>query len=66
MEFIEISLIIITVIFSVHSVYERGKLAGILQGREQILRENLRKAELQKVEFDTELETVMTKISNYI
>ena len=50
---------------SVHVVYERGKMAGIFEGRQQILKENLKDIELQRVKFDSELETVMSKISNY-
>ncbi len=65
MDLLGIALIIITVVGSVHIVYERGKQAGISEGRQQILRENLKKAELQRINFDDELETVMTKISNY-
>ena len=65
MDLLGIALIIITVVGSVHVVCERGKMAGIFEGRQQILKENLKNVELQRVKFDSELETVMSKISNY-
>jgi hypothetical protein len=65
MDLLGIALIIITVVGSVHVVYERGKQAGMSEGRQQILVENLQKAELQKTNFDDELKVVMTKIGSY-
>lgn len=62
MDLLGITLIIITVVISVHVVYERGKQAGMSEGRQQILVENLKKAELQQTNFDSEFKDVMTKI----
>ena len=65
MELLGIALIIITVVVSVHVVYERGKVAGIFEGRQQILQENLKKAEMEKSKFDVELKKVMTQLNSY-
>jgi hypothetical protein len=62
MDLLGIALIIITIVASIHVVYEKGKKAGESYGRQQILVENLKKAELQKTDFDSEFKDVMTKI----
>lgn len=62
MDFLGIALIIITVIVSVHVVYERGKQAGTFNGRQQILQENLQRAEKERTKFDIELKNVMEKL----
>jgi hypothetical protein len=62
MEFLGIALIIITTIISVHVVYEKGKQAGEVLGRQQILVENLKKSEIQQSKFDRELKNTMTKL----
>ena len=65
MDFLGIATIVITVIVSVHIVYERGKQAGVFDGRQQILQENLLKADMEKSKFDVELKEVMTKLGSY-
>jgi hypothetical protein len=64
MDLLGIALIIITVVVSVHVVYERGKQAGVSEGRQQILHENVKRAHLNKEKFDNDLETVMSKINS--
>lgn len=63
MDLLGIALIIITVVGSVHIVYEKGKQAGISHGRQEILLENLKRTQLDKQKFDVELKNVMAKIN---
>ena len=55
MEFLGIALIIITVVVSVHIVYEKGKTAGIIEGRKQILEENIKRLEVEILKFNNDL-----------
>ncbi len=65
MEFLGIALIIITVMISVHVVYEHGKKAGMSDGRREILQENLHRAEAEKINFDKDFKENMAKIGVY-
>lgn len=53
--YIGIAIIIITVAYVVHFVFEKGRKIGKEEGRVQILKEELVKADMKRTVFDQQL-----------